>query len=209
MLAKDSSDLISFLIAVMALFLIPGPAVFLTLAQSVHGGRRVGFATALGIALGDCIHVLMAIMGLSALLVASATAFQAVKYIGVMYLLYLAVKAWRAKPAEAHEEIRIEPGHAFRQALLTEILNPKTALFFLAFLPQFVHPERGPVFPQLVVLGAIFASLSLVYTTALAMAAAQIRPWLLGNSKLARIQGKLIGGIYLGLGVRLAFQERD
>jgi threonine/homoserine/homoserine lactone efflux protein len=102
MLAKDSSDLISFLIAVMALFLIPGPAVFLTLAQSVHGGRKVGFATALGIALGDCVHVLMAIMGLSALLVASATAFQAVKYIGVMYLLYLAVKAWRAKPAEAH-----------------------------------------------------------------------------------------------------------
>ncbi len=202
-------DLVSFLLAVLALFLIPGPAVFLTLAQSVHGGRRAGIATALGIALGDLVHVLMAILGLSALLLASATAFQTVKYAGAAYLLYLAVKAWRTKPAQAHEETVIEPGHAFRQGLLTEVLNPKTAIFFLAFFPQFVHPSQGPVAAQLMFLGALFVTLSILYTTLLAVLAGWIRPWLIGDTRMARWQGKCIAGIYVGLGLRLALQEPD
>lgn len=203
------SDLVSFLLAVLALFLIPGPAVFLTLAQSVHGGRRAGIATALGIALGDLVHVVMAILGLSALLLASATAFQTVKYAGAAYLLYLAVKAWRTKPAKAHEETAVEPGHAFRQGLLAEVLNPKTAIFFLAFFPQFVHPTQGPVAAQLIFLGALFVTLSILYTTLLAVLAAWIRPWLVGDTRLARWQGKFIASIYVGLGLRLALQEQD
>lgn len=203
------SDLVSFLLAVLALFLIPGPAVFLTLAQSVHGGRRAGIATALGIALGDLVHVLMAILGLSALLLASATAFQTVKYAGALYLLYLAVKAWRTKPAQAHKETAIDSGHAFRQGLLTEVLNPKTAIFFLAFFPQFVHPTRGPVAAQLMFLGALFVTLSILYTTLLAVLAGWIRPWLTGDTRLARWQGKFIASLYVGLGLRLALQEQD
>ena len=203
------SDFVSFLLAVLALFLIPGPAVFLTLAQSVHGGRRAGIATALGIALGDLVHVLMAILGLSALLLASATAFQTMKYAGALYLLYLAVKAWRTKPAEAHEETAIDSGHAFRQGLLTEVLNPKTAIFFLAFFPQFVHPARGPVTAQLMLLGTLFVTLSILYTTLLAVLAGWIRPWLTGDTRVARWQGKFIASLYIGLGLRLALQEQD
>ncbi len=205
-----TSDLISFVVAVLALFFIPGPAVFLTLAQSVHGGRRAGIATAIGISLGDLVHVMMAILGLTALLAASATAFRAIKFVGAAYLLYLAVRSWRSPSAlQTPDEPPLDPHHAFRQGLLTEVLNPKTALFFLAFLPQFVRQQNGPALPQLIVLGAVFVVMSFTYTTLLSLAAGWIRPWFTGTHAFARWQGKAIAGIYFSLGVRLALQEQE
>jgi threonine/homoserine/homoserine lactone efflux protein len=139
----DPTLLVTYVLVVIGLFLVPGPAVLLTLACSISGGRRVGIATGLGIATGDLAHTLMAAIGLSALLATSALAFEIVKYLGVAYLLYLGVVSFFERSASLGIPAtrRVDPPRAFRQAVLTEMLNPKTALFFLSFLPQFVRPE--------------------------------------------------------------------
>jgi threonine/homoserine/homoserine lactone efflux protein len=103
---------------------------------------------------------------------------------------------------------RLAPAVAFRQAVLAELLNPKTALFFLAFLPQFVHPERGPAVIQLVVLGLIFVMAGAAYTGIIALGAGSLGQWLARHRRIGRWQGKVVGGVYLGLGIRLALQER-
>jgi threonine/homoserine/homoserine lactone efflux protein len=206
----DSGILATFIAVVLGLFLIPGPAVLLTLARAVSGGRRVGVATGLGIATGDLVHTAMATVGLSALLMTSALAFQIVKYLGVAYLFYLGACALleKAKALNIPSTGRIAPTVAFHQAILTEVLNPKTALFFLAFLPQFVHPEKGSAVLQLAFLGLIFVVLSAVYTSLIAFGAGSFARWLAQHRRIGRWQGKVVGGIYLGLGVKLALQER-
>jgi threonine/homoserine/homoserine lactone efflux protein len=205
----EISHLLTYVLVVLALFLVPGPAVLLTLAQSMSGGPRVGLATSLGIAMGDGVHTAMAALGLSALLMTSAAAFNLVKYAGVAYLVYLGVCAWIA-PSEGMAQLRVQPvgvRRAFYQALLTEVLNPRTALFFLAFLPQFVRPVGGPVVIQLLVLGLIFVTLSIGYTSVLALAAGSLGPWLVSHSGIARWQGKIIGSVYVCLGIRLILQR--
>jgi threonine/homoserine/homoserine lactone efflux protein len=202
--------LLTFVLAVLALFLVPGPAVLLTLTQSMMGGRRVGMATSLGIALGDAVHTIMAVLGLSAVLMTSAAAFSLVKYAGAAYLLYVGVRAW-IKPSASIAPTDVQPvdtHSAFHQALLTEVLNPRTALFFLAFLPQFVYPAYGPVPLQLLMLGLIFVMLSIGYTSLLVLAAGSLGPWLMHHAGIARWQGKVTGSVYIGLGIRLALQQR-
>ncbi len=139
----------------LGLFLIPGPAVLLVLARSVTGGPRVGVATGFGIALGDLVHTAMATFGLSAVLMTSALAFSIVKYAGVIYLIVLGVRALFEKNDDLHLPAAqpVDPRRAFRQAIWAEMLNPKTALFFLAFLPQFVHPGHGSAVAQFATLG--------------------------------------------------------
>ena len=206
---SEISHLLTFVLVVLALFLVPGPAVLLTLAQSMSGGRKVGLATSLGIAMGDGVHTAIAALGLSALLMTSAAAFNLVKYAGVAYLIYLGIRAW-ITPSASMTQLKIQPidaRRAFYQALLTEVLNPRTALFFVAFLPQFVRPEGGPVVTQLLVLGLIFITLSIVYTSGLALAAGSLGPWLVNHSGIARWQGKIIGSVYIGLGIRLILQR--
>ncbi len=202
--------LTTYLIVVLGLMIIPGPATLLTLARSVSGGRRAGMATGLGIAAGDFVHATMATFGLSALLATSALAFQAVKYAGVAYLVYLGIKAFLEKSGslDLPAAQMVSPMQAFRQGLFTEILNPKTALFFLAFLPQFIHPESGSVIVQFSLLGIIFVGLSICVTSVLAIAAGSVRGWLGRNRSIGRWQGKVIGSIYMALGVRLAFQQQ-
>ena len=192
---SEISHLLTFVLVVLALFLVPGPAVLLTLAQSMGGGRKVGLATSLGIAMGDGVHTAMAALGLSALLMTSAAAFNLVKYAGAAYLIYLGIRAW-ITPPESMTQLKVQPidaQRAFYRALLTEVLNPRTALFFVAFLPQFVRPAGGPVVTQLLVLGLIFIALSIVYTSSLALAAGSLGPWLVNHSGIARWQGKIIG----------------
>lgn len=204
-----TATLLTYAAVVLGLFLIPGPAVLLVLGRAMTGGRRVGMATGLGIACGDLLHTLMATIGLSAVLMTSALAFSIVKYAGVAYLLYLGVRAFLEKSGD----LEIAPARlidaplAFRQAVLAELLNPKTALFFLAFLPQFVDPNHGPV-AQLATLGLVFAGMSAVYTALIAVAAGSIGQWLKRHRGIGRWQGRVIGTIYLALGVRLALQER-
>lgn len=202
--------LLTYIAVVLGLFLIPGPAVLLVLARSSVGGHRVGIATGLGIATGDMLHTAMATLGLSAVLMTSALAFSLVKYAGAAYLIYLGIRALM----ERGEDLRlarsrlIEAPLAFRQAVLAEVLNPKTALFFLAFLPQFVHPERGSVVAQLAVLGLVFVIMSAIYTALIALAAGQVAGWLTRHRSIGRWQGHVIGVIYLSLGVRMAMQQR-
>lgn len=202
--------LLTYIAVVLGLFLIPGPAVLLVLARSSVGGHRVGIATGLGIATGDMLHTAMATLGLSAVLMTSALAFSLVKYAGAAYLIYLGIRALmeRGKDLQLAQSRLVDAPLAFRQAVLAELLNPKTALFFLAFLPQFVHPERGSIVAQLAVLGLVFVIMSAIYTALIALAAGQVAGWLTRHRSIGRWQGRVIGAIYLGLGVRMALQQR-
>lgn len=206
----DLMTLAAFLLVVLGLFIVPGPAVLLVLGRSISGGRHVGMATGLGIATGDLVHTFMAAVGLSAILMTSALAFEIVKYAGVAYLCYLGIRAILEKPrsADIPDVAETTAIRAYREAVLTEILNPKTALFFLSFLPQFVDPAKGAVWLQLVVLGGIFVVMSGAFTTLLAFGAGSIARWLQDRPAVARLQGKIVGGIYLALGARLTLQER-
>jgi threonine/homoserine/homoserine lactone efflux protein len=204
------ATLLTYAAVVLGLFLIPGPAVLLVLARASAGGRRVGIATGMGIATGDLVHTAMATLGLSAVLMTSALAFSLVKYAGAAYLIYLGVRALLERGADLRlgSARLIDAPLAYRQGVLAEMLNPKTALFFLAFLPQFVHPEQGSVVLQLAVLGFIFVAMSAIYTAVIAVAAGYVAGLLARHRGVGRWQGRVIGAIYVGLGVRLALQER-
>ncbi|MFG0216341.1 LysE family translocator [Brevibacillus porteri] len=206
----DWTTMGAFLAVVIGLFLIPGPAVLLTATRTVQGGRKAGIMAGLGIATGDFIHTIFAAVGLSAILMTSAWAFNLVKFAGAAYLVYLGVRAMLEKPVdpELPKVAPLPPLQSYGQAILAEVLNPKTALFFLAFLPQFVHPERGAAILQFLVLGLIFAILGFFYT---ALIAISIRP--LGHlvkriSWLGRWSGKIVGSVYILLGLKVALQER-
>ncbi|TCP57902.1 threonine/homoserine/homoserine lactone efflux protein [Tumebacillus sp. BK434] len=206
----DLSTMITFLTVVIGLFLIPGPAVLLTATRTVQSGRTAGIMAGIGIAVGDCLHAALAALGLSALLLSSALAFQVVKFAGVAYLLYLGIRALRERPADPQLPA-VAPAHpvkSFGLAILAELLNPKTALFFLAFLPQFVHPERGATVWQFLILGLLFALLGAVYTSLIALSIKPLSRLVKRISWLHRWSSKIIGSIYIGLGLKIAFQQR-
>jgi threonine/homoserine/homoserine lactone efflux protein len=206
----DQTTLLTYLAVLIGFVFLPGPAVLLTLARSASSGPRAGIATGLGVATGDLAHTAMAVLGLSAILAASALLFTIIKYAGAAYLIYLGIKAIVEKTNVGlitHvPEITI--AKAYRQAVIAELLNPKSALFFLAFLPQFVHAGDGAVPLQLAVLGFLFVLLGAVSSTAYALAGGSISHFLRRNVFIARWQGKVVGGIYCALGIRLALQER-
>ncbi|ADV14010.1 LysE family translocator [Mesorhizobium sp. M7A.F.Ca.CA.002.10.1.1] len=206
----DLTTLIAYIAVVLGFVFIPGPATLLTIARATSSGTRVGIATGAGIAAGDVFHTVMAMIGISAIIAASATLFSVIKYIGAAYLVYLGIRAIIEKtPANpAAGALAISAGKAFRQAVLTEVLNPKTALFFLAFLPQFVRPENGSVMLQMAALGVIFVILGLFSTVVFAVSAGRLGTFLRRNPSVLRLQGKVVGGIYCALGVRLALQQR-
>lgn len=206
----DQTTLITYLAVLLGFVFIPGPAVVLTLARAASCGTRVGIATGLGIAVGDLIHTAMAIFGISAIIFASAFLFSLVKYLGAAYLVYLGIRAIMEKPTDAvgAVTVRLTASQAFRQATLAEVLNPKSALFFLAFLPQFVQPENGLVALQLAILGVLFVLMGLFSTLVFAVGAGNIGAFLRRHPAVLRWRGKVVGGIYCALGLRLALQER-
>ncbi|TPJ75294.1 LysE family translocator [Mesorhizobium sp. B2-6-2] len=206
----DPATLVTYIAVVFGFVFIPGPATLLTVARATSSGTKVGIATGAGVAAGDVIHTIMAIVGISAIIAASAMLFSIVKYIGAAYLVYLGIRAILEKaPADlAARMLPISAGKAFRQAILTEVLNPKTALFFLAFLPQFVHLQGGFVMLQLMLLGIIFVLLGLFSTIVFAVSAGGLGSLLRRNPAVLKWQGKVVGGIYCALGIRLALQQR-
>lgn len=206
----DLTTYLTYVVVVLGLFLIPGPAVFLVLARSMSGGRQVGVATGFGVAFGDLVHTVMATLGLSAILMTSALAFEVVKYAGVAYLVYLGIRSILEKQGglELVKASKITASQAFRQAIFAEILNPKTALFFLAFLPQFITSENGAVVLQFAIFGLTFVVMSAIFTSILAVAAGGVSGWIGNHRQIGKWQGKIIGSIYLALGVRLALQQR-
>lgn len=206
----DTVTLATYIAVVFGFVFIPGPATLLTVARSTTSGTKAGIATGLGIAVGDIIHTAMAVVGISAIIYASAFMFSLVKYLGAAYLIYLGIQAFKARATSTSEAqvAVLTPQEAFRQAILAEVLNPKTALFFLAFLPQFVKPENGSVMLQLTTLGLILVALGLFSTIFFAISAGSVGHYLRQNPKIVRWQGKIVGTIYCGLGIRLALQER-
>jgi threonine/homoserine/homoserine lactone efflux protein len=206
----DPTTLIAYVAVVVGFVFIPGPATLLTVARATTSGTKVGVATGAGIAAGDVIHTFMAIIGISAIIAASALLFTMVKYAGAAYLIYLGIRAMLEKTPSnpIAGALPISAGGAFQQAILAELLNPKTALFFLAFLPQFVRAENGSVMLQLSILGGIFVLLGLLSTVVYAAGAGGLGKLLRRSPTVLRWQGKVVGGIYCGVGVRLALQER-
>ncbi len=206
----DQVTLFTYLAVLFGFVFIPGPAVILTLARATSSGTKVGIATGIGIAVGDLIHTMMAVFGISAIILTSALLFNLVKYMGAAYLVYLGVKAITERPQMTQEQADsgLNPVRALKQAILAEVLNPKSALFFLAFLPQFVRPENGSVALQLATLGILFVLMGLFSTVVVAVGAGWFGNFLKRNPAVMRWQGKVVGGIYLALGIRLALQEK-
>jgi threonine/homoserine/homoserine lactone efflux protein len=206
----DLTVLLTYSLIVLGFVFIPGPATLLTVARAATSGTRVGVATGAGITVGDFLHTIMAVVGISAIISTSATLFTIVKYLGAAYLVYLGFKAIVEKVSVDLSQglVPITAPQAFRQAILAEVLNPKTALFFLAFLPQFVAPENGFVVMQLTILGVVFALIGFLSTIVYSVIAGGLGGFLRRNPTVLRWQGKVVGSIYLALGVRLAVQER-
>ncbi len=206
----DPATLTAYVLIVLGFVFIPGPATLLTVARASTSGTRVGIATGAGITAGDIIHTAMAVVGISAIIAASATLFTLIKYAGAAYLIVIGIQALRQKASADLGQGRapISAKAAFRQAVVAEVLNPKTALFFLAFLPQFVVPENGAIFLQLTILGVLFALIGFFSTIVFSVAAGGLGAFLRRNPNVLRWQGKVVGGIYCALGVRLVLQER-
>lgn len=206
----EQATLFTYLAILFGFVFIPGPAVLLTLARATSSGTRAGIATGLGIAAGDLVHTAMAVLGISAIILASAFLFSLIKYLGAAYLIYLGIRAIleRAPSSSDMKAPAITPAQAFRQGAIAEVLNPKSALFFLAFLPQFVQVENGLVPLQLTILGVLFVLVGFFSTLVFAIGAGGIGSFLRRNPVVLRWQGKVVGSIYCALGVRLALQER-
>jgi threonine/homoserine/homoserine lactone efflux protein len=200
-----SSTLVAFVLACVAIVLLPGPGQALVLTRSMTGGFRAGLAATLGLNTGTLVHALAAGFGLSAVLAASATAFTVVKLAGAGYLVVLGVLAWRSGGFVSPVPRR--PG-GYLSAVLIGVLNPKVALFFLAFLPQFVQPERGAPLAQFLVLGLILAVLGVLWDCVLSLAAHAVAPRISASERLARWRAQITGTLFVGLGVRLALAER-
>ncbi|HET7486438.1 MAG TPA: LysE family translocator [Acidimicrobiales bacterium] len=192
-----------FAVAALALLVVPGPAVLYITTRSAAQGRRAGLVSVLGIHTGTLVHVLAAVAGLSTVLAASAAAFSVVKYAGAAYLIVLGVRAIRRGGAAAGE--RQQATRSMRRlyvdGFVVNLLNPKTALFFLAFLPQFVHRDGTPVWSQTLALGALFVLLGALSDGAYALAGARVGRWWRSRPR-ARRRGPLVeGGVLVGLGV--------
>jgi len=203
--------LIGFIAASLVVLLIPGPGVLYVVARSVAQGYRAGLASALGLSVGVFAHVAAAAVGLSALLLTSATAFGIVKALGAGYLIYLGLKILfeaRRPAAGAVATGHIALGRLFLDGVIVSVFNPKIAIFFLAFLPQFVDPAAGPPAPQVMALGLLYAALALMTDGSYALFAASLRHWTGGRFLRGALPQVVTGLLYIGLGLNAALTGR-
>ena len=203
-------SLLGFIAAALVLLLTPGPGVMYIVARSIGQGSRAGLVSVLGLAAGALVHVAAAAAGISTILLASATAFGLVKAAGAAYLIYLGIRTLLARGAVASTEICTprSAGRLFADGALVSILNPKIALFFLAFLPQFVDPARGPVAQQILLLGLLYVALALVTDSTYALLAGSLRHRLRDRALQGPLPRYISGSVYLGLGVGTALTGR-
>jgi threonine/homoserine/homoserine lactone efflux protein len=199
-----SSRLLIFLSAALILAITPGPGIFYVLARSLRGGRREGVLSAAGTFLGGLVHVAAAAFGLSAILAASAIAFETVRYAGAAYLIFLGYRMIRSRNQETALDAASQPRSTFVQGVMTEVLNPKTALFFLSFIPQFVSVRDGHVAVQFLLLGAISVTLNTCADLVVAFFAGPLGSALRRNAKLRSRQRAASGVAMIGLGVYVA-----
>jgi len=202
----DTTTLAPFALASALLVLIPGPAVMYIVSTGISRGRRAAIASVLGIETGAIVHVVAAAIGVSAIVASSAIAFSVLKYAGAAYLLYLGWKALTAgdAPLSAAAAPEVSAWRAYGRGVLVNALNPKVALFFLAFIPQFVRPGRGAVPMQFLVLGAIFIAVAFVIDLAYAMTSGAIGGLVARSPRFAAAQRKFAGFAYLALGTSAA-----
>ena len=202
----DSTSFGVFLIAALVLLLTPGPAVLYIVARSIEQGSRAGLVSSLGMFLGGVVHVAAAALGVSAILLSSALAFAAIKYIGAVYLIYLGVRTLLSAGSVTELALPTHqpPAAILRQAVVVQLLNPKAALFFFAFLPQFIAPSKGEPLGQILFLGSVFLMLALTTDCAYALVAGRLSGWVRRSARVLRLQRRLAGATYIGLGLLTA-----
>ncbi len=208
----DSCHFLLFLAAAVVLAITPGPGIFYVLARTLAGGRREGIQSSLGTFFGGLFHVFAAALGVSAILAASAVAFHTVKYAGAAYLVWLGIRMIRTRNAEMPTQTAAQaqgsfPQGSFRQGILTEALNPKTALFFLSFIPQFIAAGRGHVFLQFIALGAISVFLNTIADLVVVFMAAPLERKLKSSVRFRGRQRVVSGLGMIGLGAYVALAD--
>lgn len=194
-----------------ALIIAPGPDMFYVITRGMVHGRKAGILSAIGVVCGILVHTTAAALGLTLILQTSAFAFLLVKYVGATYLVYLGIKAWRDKSTfSLQSPTSVMNSRAFFwQGVLSNVLNPKIAIFFLAFLPQFVDKGSSQVTLQMVILGLTFACFGLCFLLVVGYSSGAIGGWLTRRPHYAQFFQRLAGGILIGLGIRLALTERQ
>ena len=196
------SDLATFGLASIALLVIPGPAVIYVLNRSVADGRNAALAGVAGLEIGNFMHVIAATLGLSAIIAASATAFTTIKWAGAAYLVFVGLKTLASKPVPPDAQSASATAHkSFTQGIVVNTLNPKVALFFLSYLPQFIDPDRGSPALQSFVLGTLFVILGSMTDATYALTASALRDRLLSGRALPFVQRYVAGSVFVALGV--------
>ena len=202
-------SLLLFLAAGLALNFTPGPDMLYVAARGASEGRAAGIVSALGIGAGTLVHIALVALGLAALLAAVPVAYMVVRIGGAIYLIYLGVRALRSQSSLALQRVEPAPLLAvFRQGVITNVLNPKVALFFLAFLPQFVDPSRGNPALQVVALGLLFDTTGTLVNLGVALGSSRAAARLRGTGRAAAVLHKVTGVLFIGLGLRLALAGR-
>ena len=205
----EKAAFFTFLFAALMLNIAPGPDMLYVIGRSVGQGRRAGVVSALGVFVGCWVHILAAAFGIAALLRSSPLAFNLVRYAGAAYLIYLGIRMVVKKTDLSSQQLEPERlGSIFRQGAITNMLNPKVAIFFLAFLPQFIDARRGSVVLQILLLGLIFNVGGTLVNLAVAYAGGTLGELLRRNQRWARLQQWFTGLVFVGLGLRLAWQRR-
>ena len=205
-----SADALLFVAASVALALAPGPDNVFVLTQSALHGRRAGLLVTLGLCTGLVAHTAAVALGAAAVLATSALAFTALKLVGAAYLLYLAFGAFRAgaEPLPAGGAPRIDGWRLYRRGVVMNVTNPKVAIFFLAFLPQFTDPARGGVAAQVMLYGALFIGSALAVFSSIAWGAGLIGGWLRRTPRAQVIMNRVAGAVFVALAIRLASATR-
>lgn len=202
--------MIAFAVASLALLVIPGPAVLYVINRSIADGRSIALAGVAGLELGNFVHVIAATIGLSALIAASATAFGVVKWIGAVYLIYIGIRTILRKPAAfSQEQKSLSRRKSFTQGIIVNTFNPKVALFFLSFLPQFIDEKSGSAALQSLILGSLFVAIGLCTDGMYAFLASALRTTLLRGKSLPFIQRYVAGSVFVLLGVVASTARRS
>lgn len=217
-----------FFSAAFAINISPGPDLIYILSKTIAQGKKIGIVSSLGVCTGALVHVFAAALGLSAILATSAIAFSIVKYVGAAYLIYLGIQALRSKGISfdtstvntsvvdssvvdtlAKKETKTMLWKAFRQGVLIDILNPKVAIFFMAFLPQFIRPEMGSTSSQMLLLGFLVILVAIIVEFSIVLTAAQTTNFFRKNRHFSIWLDQVLGSILIGLGIRLALTENS
>jgi threonine/homoserine/homoserine lactone efflux protein len=207
----EPTKFVLFVGVAWVLIIAPGPDMLYVITRGVTHGRRAGMLSALGVICGILVHTLAAAFGLTLIIQTSAFAFLLVKYLGAIYLITLGVKAWRDQSTFNLQTstLSMSSHRVFWQGVLSNVLNPKIAIFFLAFLPQFVDRARGHITVQMVILGLTFACFGLCFLLVVGYSSGTFGSWLTRRPRYTRFLQRFAGGILIGLGVQLALAERE